>query len=174
MNDWWEAFWFFLPAGIANMAPVFANSIPGLNHWKSPLDFGHSWRGKRIFGDSKTWRGVVFGTLVAIIVGLFQYRFIAYSAESTGFIIAATAAMGLGALFGDAVKSFFKRRRGLKPGENWLPFDQIDYVIGGLIFVYPLVGFTFLQAVMVLALYSALHLVVNYVGYLIGMRQNPL
>lgn len=173
MNDWWEAFWFFLPAGIANMAPVFANSIPGINRWNAALDFGRSWRGKRIFGDSKTWRGVLFGVFVAVVVGLLQYRVIASSAESTSFIILATAVMGLGALLGDALKSFFKRRRDFPPGENWLPFDQIDYIIGGLLFVYPLVHFSLPDALMILIMYSLLHLSVNYIGYLIGMRQKP-
>ena len=42
--------------------------------------------------------------------------------------------LGLGALLGDLVKSFFKRKIGIKSGEPWIIFDQIDYVIGGLIF----------------------------------------
>jgi CDP-diglyceride synthetase len=90
MSGLWEIFWFFLPAGIANMSPVLANKIPGINQWKTPLDFGKSWRGKRIFGNNKTWRGLIFGTLIASLVGLIQYRVIASSSESTIFIITAT------------------------------------------------------------------------------------
>jgi hypothetical protein len=37
------ALWFFLPAGVANAAPVFANKIPVLNRWKTPMDFGKSY-----------------------------------------------------------------------------------------------------------------------------------
>ena len=69
MSEWWAAFWFFLPAGIANMSPVLASRISWLKSWDTPLDFGKSFRGKPIFGKNKTWRGIVFGTLSAIIVG---------------------------------------------------------------------------------------------------------
>ncbi len=174
MNDWWEAFWFFLPAGVANMAPVIASQIPGLNRWQTPIDLGYSWRGKRIFGDSKTWRGLVVGVIFALLVGLFQYRFIASSAESTGFILIATGAMGLGALLGDAVESFFKRRLGKNSGESWFPFDQTDYIFGGLMLVYPFVRFSVTQALMILIIYFLLHMITTYIGYALRIRDKPI
>jgi CDP-2,3-bis-(O-geranylgeranyl)-sn-glycerol synthase len=36
-------------------------------------------------------------------------------------------------MLGDIVESFFKRRIGLSRGEKWLGFDQIDFIIGGLL-----------------------------------------
>jgi CDP-2,3-bis-(O-geranylgeranyl)-sn-glycerol synthase len=43
-----------------------------------------------------------------------------------------------GALFGDITKSFFKRRVGKNRGEDWIPFDQIDFIAGalGLSFIF--------------------------------------
>jgi hypothetical protein len=32
----------------------------------------------------------------------------------------------------DSVKSFVKRRVGIAPGAPWIPFDQLDFVIGAL------------------------------------------
>ena len=43
----------------------------------------------------------------------------------------------IGALGGDALKSFFKRQVGIRPGGTWFPFDQIDYIIGGAIASQP-------------------------------------
>ncbi len=172
----WEIFWFFLPAGIANMAPVFAVRLPGLRHWNTPLDFGKSFRGRRIFGDNKTWRGMVFGVVCAILFGLLQYRGIAYSAESTSFIIVASGMLGLGALVGDALASFFKRQRDIPAGQAWIPVDQTDYIIGGLLFVYPLIPnqLTSTVALATIALYMLLHVVFSYIGYLLGLKKQPI
>jgi len=38
-----------------------------------------------------------------------------------------------GALLGDIVESFFKRRMGKERGEDWIPFDQLDFVVGALL-----------------------------------------
>jgi CDP-2,3-bis-(O-geranylgeranyl)-sn-glycerol synthase len=172
----WEVFWFFLPAGAANMAPILATRIPWARNWRTPLDFGRSFRGRRILGDNKTWRGLVVGTLVAVGVGLLQYRVIASSSESTGFIIAASAALGFGALAGDAFFSFLKRQRGIPAGHAWIPFDQIDYILGGLIMVYPFIPneLTVGIAIATLFMYTSLHFIVSYIGYLTGFKEKPV
>lgn len=174
MNDWWEAFWFFLPAGTANLVPALAAKIPGLERWNTPIDFGRTWRNIRLTGDHKTWRGLFVGIFAAVLVGLFQYRFVASSSESTSFIIMATAAMGCGALVGDAVKSFFKRRCGVKPGHSWFPFDQTDYIIGGLIFVSPFIRLDMVQIGQIFVIYFVLHLAVGYVSYLLRLKDSPI
>ena len=70
------ALWFFLPAGVANMAPVFADKIPALRNWTLPLDFGHKFHGKRIFGDNKTWRGLLLGIVLStVVLGLQVWAF---------------------------------------------------------------------------------------------------
>ncbi len=35
------------------------------------------------------------------------------------------------------VKSFFKRRLGIKPGTMFQPWDGIDYMVGSIIFLLP-------------------------------------
>ncbi|MCA9331321.1 CDP-archaeol synthase [Candidatus Saccharibacteria bacterium] len=174
MSDWWAAFWFFLPAGIANAAPLFACRLPILKDWNTPIDLGKTWRGKPIFGANKTWRGLLFGTFVAALVGLLQYRVITSSVESTFFIVISTAALGFGALAGDAVESFFKRQIGVKPGDKWFPFDQIDYIIGGLLAVSPFVSLQIDDVLRVLVIYFGLHLITSYIGYLIGFKKTPI
>jgi CDP-2,3-bis-(O-geranylgeranyl)-sn-glycerol synthase len=169
-----SAFLFFLPAGVANASPVFANRTPWLRRWKTPLDFGKSWKGHRIFGDNKTWRGFLFGILTGGVTSLLiAYFFIpnSYDAWHT-FLIGAL--LGAGALSGDAVESFFKRRNGVAPGKSWFPFDQIDYIIGGLVFVYPLTLIPFVLMGGILVLYFGLHLLVAYLGFLTGFKKSPI
>jgi len=45
-----------------------------------------------------------------------------------------------GALIGDIIKSFFKRRIGKKRGQDWIPFDQIDFILGVLFFSFLMAG----------------------------------
>lgn len=174
MSELWAAFWFFLPAGIANMSPVFTRRLPLLKHWNTPVDFGKSHKGKRLLGDNKSWRGIIMGAIVAGLVGLVQYRLITYSAESTDFIFVATAVMGLGALVGDSVASFFKRRAGVKPGDSWFPVDQLDYILGGLIFVSFFIYMSLADIARIIIIYFVLHLIVSYLGYKLGLKSKPI
>lgn len=168
------AFLFFLPAGIANASPVIANRIPFVRRFKTPIDFGKNWRGKRILGNNKTWRGLIFGTLMAGAASIL----IGYAADPQATEVLRTfytgIAMGFGALTGDAVESFFKRQRDIPSGKSWFPFDQIDYIIGGLVFVYPLTQIPIILMAGILALYFGLHLLVAYLAYLAGLKDAPI
>ena len=166
------AIWFFLPAGVANATPVLAMKIPFIKDWKTPLDFGQSFRGKRILGNNKTWRGLLTGTIIAGLVGVLQHLVTDGSITLTPFILGAV--MGLGALTGDAIESFFKRQRGVPSGHSWFPFDQTDYIIGGLLFIYP---FTHLPGHIMLLIFIAffgLHIISAYIGYLLGLKDTPI
>src|SRR6266480_4674307 len=71
-------FWFFGPAGTANMFAFFSGKIPFIKRYNYPVDGRLKLRGKRILGNHKTIRGFVCGILAAIIivyieVFLFEY-----------------------------------------------------------------------------------------------------
>lgn len=174
MSELWASLWFFLPAGIANMSPVLTRRLPILKHWNTPVDFGLTFKGKRLTGDNKSWRGVIMGGLIAGLLGLIQYRLITNIAETTGFIFMATAAMGFGALIGDAVASFFKRQAGVKPGDSWFPFDQLDYILGGIIFVSFFVALSLAEIARIILIYFVLHLVVSYIGFKLNLKSKPI
>jgi CDP-2,3-bis-(O-geranylgeranyl)-sn-glycerol synthase len=38
---------------------------------------------------------------------------------------------------GDSVKNFVWRRLRIPPGAPWIPFDQLDFVLGALVLVAP-------------------------------------
>jgi CDP-2,3-bis-(O-geranylgeranyl)-sn-glycerol synthase len=166
------AFFLFLPAGIANMAPVLANKIPLLNRWKTPLDFGKSFRGQRILGDNKTWRGLATGTLLAGLVSSLEWYVFSQVFSTTALKYGLL--LGFGALLGDAVESFFKRRVNVKPGHSWFPFDQVDYIIGGLLFTVPFYPLSIILVPFIIILFFGLHLIASYIGYLLNLKERPI
>ncbi|QQS64800.1 CDP-archaeol synthase [Candidatus Saccharibacteria bacterium] len=177
MNTVIDALYFFLPAGLANMAPVFATLVPGLKNINAPLDFGRSYRGRRIFGSNKTLRGIVSGGLLGSLTALAQFyasKPELLSAQSLGRCLLCGGAMGLAALLADAIKSFFKRQIGVAPGKPWIPFDQTDYILGGLLVSIQFVHLSALQVGSILVIYTGGHLLANFVGHRLGLRKSPI
>ncbi|MBI2654417.1 CDP-2,3-bis-(O-geranylgeranyl)-sn-glycerol synthase [Candidatus Woesearchaeota archaeon] len=168
-----KCFYLMLPAYFANMAPVIVKKI---NLLAFPIDFNKRIGNKPILGKNKTFRGLIFGVIFAIIVAYLQ--FLLYGAELFrnfsflnyqnwllfGFL------MGLGALVGDLAKSFIKRRLGLKPSERFVPVDQIDFVIGALVFVMPLLEITFKIFLTSLILSFVLDIIINHIAFHLRVR----
>jgi len=157
-----KAIIFILPAYCANATPVIAGG--GL-----PMDLGRKFiDGKPIFGKNKTFRGFFVGLIVGTCVGL---------GESTIFKYPLTFGLllSLGALFGDLAGAFLKRRLGIAPG-NLLPIvDQIDFVVGALIFSLLLSSslLTWELALTVLLITPPIHLLTNFTAYKLGLKRNP-
>ncbi len=173
MSDFWLAFLFFLPAGLANVAPILLNKAPGLKHFNTPVDFGKSWHGKRILGDNKTWRGIIGGTLMGALAGVVVYKFYNLPFDTNHALLGGL--LGLGAIAGDTVKSFFKRRLGKESGDSWLFFDQADYVVGGLVVSSLLVRLkSWWQVGAILLLWTLMSLLFSYLGYLIKLKDKPI
>ncbi len=162
-----------LPAYIANpTAVVFGGG--------KAIDFGKNWRdGRRILGDGKTFRGLVGGTACGIVIGLIQ-RQVASGNEI--FVIPSMTAiitLSFGALLGDMVKSFFKRRAGFERGAELPVIDQLDFVAGAWVLTYVfdpqwfLDNFTFWIIITVLVLTPVLHRLTNIIGYYIKVKKEP-
>ncbi len=150
--------WFFLPAAIANMFPVIFKWVPLLDH---PVDLGRSFRGKRIFGNHKTYRGFLFGVSGAIAVLHFQkyinlenYSLINYG-EANLFVLGFL--FGFGALLGDLLASFAKRQSGISPGKSWIPFDQTDWIMGACLFTYFVVPLSLPNYLIIFLIFGLLH-----------------
>lgn len=165
-----------MPAGLANVAPVFATKIPLLKDLGQPLDFGKHFRGKRILGDNKTWRGLLLGIFVGSLTAYVQYRLWPNAGldidPNTAWAIGGL--MGLGALLGDGLESFFKRQSKIAPGESWFPFDQLDYVFGGLAVLSLVTILSLKDWLMVIIVWFVVHLVSVYVGFLLNVRDKPI
>ncbi len=176
------ALWSFFPAGLANMAPVFAKRIPMPEALGRPVDLGKSFRGKRIFGDNKTFRGFVAGFIFAL-AGVWMQRELFPTCSSCQLEfqnymainpVLLAALFTIGALGGDAIESFFKRQLGKKPGSTWFPFDQGDFIIGGLLATWPVMKYSVQLAGVILVMGVVLHVVSTYIGHWLGLKEKPI
>lgn len=169
-----QCFYFILPAYFANMAPVIVKKI---NFLEIPIDFNKKINDKPIFGKNKTFRGLIFGIIFAMIITYLQFLlyknglFVEISIIDYSNWILIGFLMGFGAIFGDLVESFVKRRLNYKPGKSFVPFDQLDFVVGALIFVYPLVMLSLNKIVIILLLSFVLHVIVNHFAFYMNIRK---
>jgi CDP-2,3-bis-(O-geranylgeranyl)-sn-glycerol synthase len=177
------AFWFFGPAGLANVLAFGSGKVSYLRRFNYPVDFGLRFRGKRILGSHKTIRGFVVGTIAAILgvnLQIFLYQNLEWQQAILpvnyslinpvilGFLL------GFGALLGDAVKSFFKRQANIEPGKSWAPFDQVDFILGGIFlsyFYYPLAWHHYL---FIIFMWIIIHPTISFLGYLLKFKRSPI
>jgi CDP-2,3-bis-(O-geranylgeranyl)-sn-glycerol synthase len=170
-----SAIWIMLPAYVPNSAAVVLGG--GM-----PIDRGRVHEdGRRILGDGKTYRGLVLGILAGILVGCLQI--LVQSGDFPEFLprhtLLTVSLLATGALLGDLVKSYFKRRRGIGKGEKWPVVDQYDFVAGALLLTLAgapswVVTYVTLPVLFwILVLTPLLHRAVNVLGYSLGMKDVP-
>ncbi|WP_088336178.1 CDP-2,3-bis-(O-geranylgeranyl)-sn-glycerol synthase [Methanopyrus sp. KOL6] len=159
-----KGLWFILPAYIANLsACLFGGG--------RPLDFGKKLSdGRRLLGGGVTIRGFIVGVLAGAVVGLGEGFVVGDPWKAgDGFIL------GLGAMVGDAVGSFVKRRIGLERGAPAPVLDQLDFFAGAVLLYYLLYGWHppgwVLVSLAILTL--ALHWLTNVIGYLLKLKEVP-
>jgi len=157
------------------MAPVFARQARILRFLDKPVDGGIRWKGKHLLGPHKTLRGFVVGIIAAVaatgiqaLLGVSSLDVVAYDA----LWLPLGVALGAGALVGDAIKSFFKRRVGVPSGSPWAPYDQIDFMIGASIAAMPYVALTWADAVAAISLFAAGHILVGWIGFALRWRKS--
>lgn len=168
-----HALYFISPAYCANSFAVFGGG--------KPLDFKKTFRGKRILGDGKTWRGLIIGLIAGTLFGLMWYLISQSGPLSEtyyevfdfmikepffGFYLAA------GALFGDIVASFFKRQMGYGRGAPMWGVDQLDFIFGALLFAFLFVQDKIIieEAIAIIIITPAIHLIGNQIAYLMKRK----
>lgn len=172
----------FLPAYIANMMPVFFATWRWLPKLDYPIDCGKKIGDQEIFGKHKTYRGFVAGILGGLGTSLLQFFLYYFFSQTRSlflfpfsfdlvFTLEWGILLGFGALAGDALKSFFKRRLRIPSGAPFFLFDQLDFVIGGL-----LAGsFIFVPSIshilILLFITPLLHFFANIIGYKFGWKK---
>jgi CDP-2,3-bis-(O-geranylgeranyl)-sn-glycerol synthase len=148
-------FYTFFPA-------YFTNAIPVLFGKGTPLDFHHNFTdGYPIFGRNKTIRGTFSGLIGGTLVGLIQNR------PLLGFLLS------LGAVLGDLVAAFFKRRLRLDSGASLPIVDQLDFVAGALLLSFPLSPFNIKSVFYIVITTPFIHLLTNYFAYTLKLKDVP-
>jgi CDP-2,3-bis-(O-geranylgeranyl)-sn-glycerol synthase len=149
------------PAYAANMAPPFVRYWRG---WNRPIS-------RRWLGAHKTVLGFTLGVLAAVTTTFIQSR-IAWEGAlvASGHWAALGLRFGVGAMTGDIAKSFAKRRAGVAPGDRFVPWDQLDFVLGALALVWGAAALSRADVVTIVLLSVAGHVLVNHLGYWLGIR----
>ena len=162
-----KAIWFVLPAYVANGAPVILARILPRRH---PIDGGATFiDGKRVLGDSKTVEGFLFGVFAGVVTGLVESVVTGFEAVVRGFV------MGVGAMIGDCLGSFIKRRLGLRPGARAPLLDQLPFLLIALLLAYAahVYWIDVWQTVFLIVLTPALHYLTNVAAYFMKLKSVP-
>ena len=155
-----------------------------------PLDGGRTFRGRRLFGENKTWKGFVVmvpaTTLAFAFLGALAGALPTVGARLWPLTPLQYAGVGaftaLGFMLGELPNSFIKRQLDIAPGgapasagARWLGFivDRLDSVVGGLFFLSLLVPMDWQTWLWALGLGPVVHWLFSVVLYLIGVKSRP-
>ncbi len=165
----WEIFYalyYIFPAYCANGAPILLGGGRSLDGGKMLSD------GRPIFGSHKTWRGFLSGILIGTFVGWAQETLAPNVGLPQGSLVLGIV-LSLGALIGDLIGSFIKRRLNLKPGAPLPISDQVDFVLVALLFSLPVKPPPLTAALIIIVLTGPVHLLVNVTAYLLRLKETP-
>ncbi len=167
-----QILYLYLPAFVANAAPVVFARVPVMRRWNQPID-------AQLLGKNKTMRGFFFSPLVAGFVGILQFalnflpqvsRFSLIHPSLLGALFVGML-LGLGAMLGDVLKSYFKRRIKIAPGKAWPVIDGIDYMVGALLLFAPYYVPTIDGMLFLLFVGPLASLLANTVSYCVGWKK---
>jgi CDP-2,3-bis-(O-geranylgeranyl)-sn-glycerol synthase len=165
-----------------------ANAIPVIGGGGKPIDGGRNFRdGHRILGNGKTIRGFIVGIVFGTLTGVGQFlaapylkpvlaQFVNITPEMDyvlNITVPVTFLLSLGALTGDVIGSFIKRRVNLKSGDPSPFLDQTGFIIMALIFAFPLMLPSPVFVIVLILTTLGIHWLSNVVGYLLGLKKNP-
>lgn len=182
-----QALYLFLPLLVAALLSGVVLRQDLCVRLKGPIDAGLSFRGRRLFGDSKTWRGVIVAIVGCTFAVALQKYLLAGKLRSLELLdyrrineLAFGAAMGFGAMLGELPNSFVKRQLGIAPGASakgplrplFYVWDQVDLITTAwpctALWVRPRAGVVLAS----FALAMILHPAVSLIGYLIHARKS--
>ena len=160
--------------------------LDALRALRKPIDGGRSYHGRRIFGDSKTWRGVVLAVAGCVLGAAIQKHLIGPRAGRLALVDYANVnvwlfglAMGGGAMLGELPNSFVKRRLDIAPGATatgsqrvlFYVWDQIDLLTTSwpLLACWVRPSLTLVSVSVLVTL--TLHPLSSLIGYIIGARR---
>ncbi len=159
-----------------------ANGMALLLGGGKPLDGGRRLPdGKRILGDGKTVRGTFLGILLGVLAALILslVSSIIYGDVPFEGCLLVGAAASVGAVGGDLLGSFTKRRFNVPSGYP-VPFlDQLDFIVMGLFSAYlanlywDVIVFTPTVILVIVVVTPLAHTIGNLIVYKAGRKKHP-
>lgn len=168
-----DAFWVYLsltafPLYVANASAVVFGG-------KTPIDGNRVMRdGQPIFGKGKTWKGTLGGIAAGSLAGvLLAYFFPHYAGIITPNYIPYAILLSIGAMAGDMIGSFIKRRMRIKSGQPAHLLDQLDFVVGGLVFGTLITLPNFTGMIILVMVTPFIHALFNRLAYMLHLKSVP-
>jgi CDP-2,3-bis-(O-geranylgeranyl)-sn-glycerol synthase len=163
-------FLYALPLYVANATPI-------LIHGKTPLDFNKRLFGQPIFGKGKTIlgtaAGITAGTLIGALILIFFPSIVQALLPDINYLYLSFT-LAAGAILGDLVKSFFKRRFGIKSGQQWVLADQLDFIAGGLVLSALFIEIpAFWLTIVLLVTTFFIHSIANFIAFKLKLKKVP-
>jgi len=148
---------------------IIANGAPILTRWllndafKLAVDLGQKLPdNRRVFGSSKTWRGI-FAAILTTTVAALLYGY----APETGMLIATYA------MFGDLFSSFIKRRMSMQPS-SMVPFlDQVPESLFTALMMMDVFDLDAMAVMLLVLTFVILELALSHILYKWGIRKKP-
>jgi CDP-diglyceride synthetase len=147
---------------VANGAPLIARKILA-NRFDQPLDAGATFiDGRRLFGQSKTLRGIVLAILSTSL-----------AAPLIGLDWQLGTQVGLMAMAGDLFSSFLKRRMNLAPSSQAIGLDQIPESLFALIVARVSLPLSALDIGLAVAAFLIGELIISRLLFALKIRDRP-
>ena len=147
---------------VANGAPILLRFILR-EHLSLPVDFHHSFiDGKRVFGDSKTWAGLISIPIMSLTV-----VWILGMETEIGVLV------GFGVMLGDLFSSFTKRRLGMKESSMAFGLDQIPESLFPFLLVNRIFDFSLYEILIGVVSFIIIELLVSRVLFWLHIRKQP-
>lgn len=164
------ALWYILPAYVANGSAVIV-------HDHQPLDLGLKFfDGRPLLGKGKTIGGFLSGVIAGSVFGFIQAGLVFYFSGFLDFgIVFLAFVLSFGAMVGDSLGSFIKRRFDLKRGQAMPILDQWDFILGAFLFAFVFgVSLPSLTEVLVILVVTPLlHIIANYIAFKCKLKGVP-
>jgi hypothetical protein len=170
-----------IPAGVAHTAWLKSS-------WSRPLaipvDFGMTFRGRRLFGPNKMLRGFVTMPLAAGASFFLASRLVAgpWAISALHYVLVGIAA-GLGFMLGELPNSFAKRQLDIEAGRaplsgpaKWvcLVVDRADSILGMLVALQLSVPIPALTWAIMLAVGAGIHALFSVAMFFLGVKARAL
>ncbi|WP_455221231.1 CDP-archaeol synthase [Kaarinaea lacus] len=147
---------------VANGAPILVRFVLG-ERLKFPVDCHYKFiDGNRLFGDSKTWVGLISIPIFSV-----------FAAWLMGVSIVMGTLIGIGVMAGDLCSSFIKRRLGRKESSMALGLDQIPESLFPSLLMQKSMNFDVLDIVIIVVSFIILELLVSRFLYWLHIRKQP-
>lgn len=183
-----------MPAIIAGILTMVWCKLPILPSLNKPIDGGiHLWDGRRLFGDNKTWKGLlgylIMNVMTALLWGgiigksarLLQHNYFYKNMQNhLPYNLLLGILLGLGYALFELPNSFLKRRLDIVPGKTdsglrkifFVFMDQADSVVGCALVVWLFYDIGWGIFLLFIVVGAGTHILINILLYFLHLRKN--